>query len=258
MFSPQAAVSAAVTYDSENPTFVSDTNCDFTVKGVYRIKLTSLNGEIPDPSFSVPGIFNIQPFGKSGSDYYFLLIAAGNPGSQADLYVNGARLLTATVGTNFLSDTNNDFTVKGTYQMRITCPNGKIPNLIFGTPGVFAYRLVKTSRCDLYFQITSVGAEGTQSGLYVNGVKLLTATAGTSFRSDTNDDFTVNGTYQIKLTSLNGKIPNLVFGTPGVFTYRLVKTSGSDYYFKITAMGASGAKSGLYVNGTRLLVAAVR
>ncbi len=258
LFSPQAASAAAnygATYD--NPTFLSDTNNDFTVQGVYRIKLTSLNGQIPNPSFSSPGIFNLQAFGKSGSDYYFLLIAAENPGDQADLYVNGTKLLTATVGRNFLSDTNNDFTVLGTYQIRITCPNGKIPNLIFGTPGVFTSKLIKTCGCDLYFRITSVGAVGTQSGLYVNGTRLLTATAGTSFKSDTNDDFTVNGTYQIKLTSLNGKVPNLVFGTPGVFTYRLVKTSGSDYYFKITAVGACGAKSGVYVNGARLLVAAV-
>lgn len=258
--SPQMAVFAAVSAGSESgsPTFISDTNNDFTVKGVYRIRLTSLNGEIPDPSFSAPGIFNIQPFGKSGSDYYFLLIAAGNPGDQADLYVNGTKLLTATVGRNFLSDTNNDFTVRGTYQIRITCPNGRIPNLIFGTPGVFTSRLVKTSGCDLYFQITSVGSDGMQSGLYINGTKLLVATAGASFKSDTTNDFSISGTYQIKLTSLNGKVPNPVFGTSGVFSYRLVKVSGSDYYFRITAVGASGAQSGLYVNGTRLLTATVR
>jgi hypothetical protein len=258
-FSPQTAAFAAVAYDSEggSPTFSSDTNNDFTVKGVYRIRLTSLNGKIPDPSFSALGVFNIQPFGKSGSDYYFLLIAAGNPGDRADLVVNGTKLLTATVGTNFLSDTNNDFTVRGTYQIRITCPNGKIPNLIFGTPGVFTSRLVKTSGCDLYFQITSVGADGAQSGLYINGTKLLVATAGASFKSDTTDDFSISGAYQIKLTSLNGKAPNPVFGTSGAFSYRLIKTSGSDYFFKITAVGAPGAQSGLYVNGTRLLTATV-
>ena len=257
-FSPQAAAFAAESNEGGSPTFSSDTNNDFTVNGVYRIRLTSLNGEIPDLSFAAPGIFNIQPFGKSGSDYYFLLIAAGNPGDQADLFVNGTKLLTATVGKNFLSDTNNDFTVKGTYQIRITCPKGKIPNLVFGTPGVFTSRLVRTSGCDLYFQITSVGTDGMQSGLYINGTKLLVATAGASFRSDTTDDFSISGAYQIKLTSLNGKAPIPVFGTSGVFSYRLVKVSGSDYYFGITAVGAPGAQSGLYVNGTRLLTATVR
>jgi hypothetical protein len=79
-----------------------------------------------------------------------------------------------------------------------------------------------------------------------------------SYVSDTTRDFSVNSTYQFRITSKNGKVPVFVVGTPGVFNVALVKHIGGDYYFKITAIGAPGDKAGIYINGEpRLLVATV-
>ncbi len=79
-----------------------------------------------------------------------------------------------------------------------------------------------------------------------------------SFVSDTTRDFSVNGTYQFRITSKNGKEPTFVIGTPGVFEIQSVTRSGNDYFFKLRAIGAPGDKAGLYINnGQRLLVATV-
>lgn len=79
-----------------------------------------------------------------------------------------------------------------------------------------------------------------------------------SFVSDTTRDFSVNGTYQFRITSKDGKEPTFVIGTPGVFEIQSVTRSGNDYFFKLRAIGAPGDKAGLYVNnGPRLLVATV-
>jgi hypothetical protein len=43
-----------------------------------------------------------------------------------------------------------------------------------------------------------------------------------------------------------------------VFQTTLVKHNGNDYYYKITAIGAPGAQSGIYLNGSRLLVATIK
>ena len=79
-----------------------------------------------------------------------------------------------------------------------------------------------------------------------------------TYKSDTTYDFTVNGAYTFLITSLNGKQPSFAVGTPGVFRTELVKTVGSDHYFKITAVGKAGSRAGIYLNGgSRLLVATV-
>ncbi|HCW80310.1 MAG TPA: hypothetical protein DG942_04305 [Ruminococcaceae bacterium] len=76
--------------------------------------------------------------------------------------------------------------------------------------------------------------------------------------SDTKYDMTVNGAYTFKITNAYGKTPDFTVGTPSVFRRALVKHVGNDYYYKITAIGAPGAKSGIYLNGSRLLVATVK
>ena len=84
------------------------------------------------------------------------------------------------------------------------------------------------------------------------------STPSQTFVSDTTNDLTVNGTYQFRITSKNGKTPVFVVGTSGVFDVKLARTTGNDYFFKITAIGAPGDKAGIYINGgSRFLVATV-
>jgi hypothetical protein len=79
-----------------------------------------------------------------------------------------------------------------------------------------------------------------------------------TFTSDTTSNIAINGSYQFKITSKNGKAPTFVVGTPGVFEIVSVTNNGSDYFFKLKAIGAPGDKAGIYVNnGQRLLVATV-
>jgi len=110
---------------------------------------------------------------------------------------------------------------------------------------------------------TAVITAKTQSGAYLANctVTVTGFSSGSSsiatFISDTNVDFSVNGAYLFKITSTNASAPVFVVGTPGIFDYALVKTIGNDYYYKITAIGAVGAKAGIYVNGTKLLAVTV-
>ena len=98
-----------------------------------------------------------------------------------------------------------------------------------------------------------------RSALYdMSDVASVDAASGPqTFLSDTTADFGVSGAYLFKITSRNGRTPAFVVGTSGVFATQLVKADGSDYFFRIRSVGPAGAKAGIYVNGSRVVVAAV-
>jgi predicted transcriptional regulator len=172
----------------------------------------------------------------------------------------GYALIAKFTPVTFISDTNYDFAVKGTYQIKITSKDGRVPTFAVGSAGVFHASLVAKIGNDYYYKLTVAGPIGAKAGIYVNGTKLLVATVGSqipTFTSDTNQDFTVMSAYQIKITSINGKIPSFAVGTTGVFTPQFIKKSGNDYFFKLTAIGQTGEKAGVYVNGVKLLTATV-
>lgn len=243
-------------------TFVSDTNADLSVDGTYQFKITSKNGMVPSLIVGTPGIFKTQLIRVSDENYYFKLTAIGKPGNCAGIYVNGTKLLVATIKSNayFVSDTINDFAVNGTYQFKITSKDGKAPNFVAGTPGIFETKLVKHVGNDYFYKITATGKPGDCAGIYVDGTKLLVATVKSNayFVSDTLSDFTVSNTYTFKITSKDGRAPSFVVGTPGVFAAKLFKHIGNDYFYMITVIGKSGDCAGIYVHGTRLLVATVK
>ena len=82
--------------------------------------------------------------------------------------------------------------------------------------------------------------------------------AARSYISDTTRDLAVNGTYQFRITSTDGSAPSFVLGTPGVFSVQMVKGTGNDYFFRVTAVGRPGDRTGVYVNGgPRLLILTV-
>ena len=76
------------------------------------------------------------------------------------------------------------------------------------------------------------------------------------FVSDTTDDLTVNGTYQFRITSLDGTIPFLTADNAN-FRVEFASQEGNDFFFKIHAQGAAGSTTVVSVNGVRLLTATV-
>ena len=80
--------------------------------------------------------------------------------------------------------------------------------------------------------------------------------ASGGFVSDTTDDLTVNGTYQFRITSLDGTIPFLTVDNAN-FRVEFASQEGNDFFFKIHAQGAAGSTTVVSVNGVRLLTATV-
>ena len=74
-----------------------------------------------------------------------------------------------------------------------------------------------------------------------------------SFTSDTTGDVKMNvgGTYQFKITSLDGTVPPFGLGGNGA-AVTSTKVSGKDYFYKVTANKAGDY--GVYVNGTRVAI----
>ncbi len=184
--------------------------------------------------------------------------------------ISSARSLTLTQDTGyqlvakfksnitFISDTTYDFIVKGNYQFKITSTNGRAPTFLFGTGGVFNTQLVKVVGNDYYIKLTAIGKLGAKAGLYVNGVKLLVATVGTtvsSVKCDTTSSFKVKAGagYTFKLTA--DKKPIFVAGTSAVFKVIFIKAVGKDYYYKVVAVGKVGAATGFYINSQKPSVA---
>lgn len=80
--------------------------------------------------------------------------------------------------------------------------------------------------------------------------------APSGFVSDTTNDLTVNGTYQFRITSLDGTIPFLTVDNAN-FRVEFASQEGNDFFFKIHAQGAAGSTTVVSVNGVRLLTATV-
>ena len=84
----------------------------------------------------------------------------------------------------------------------------------------------------------------------------ITTSTGT-FVTDTTADVHVRGGYTVKLTSDNGRNPNVFIGTPGVFEVQLTTVNGKDYFVKLIPVGQPGAQAGVYLDGVKLFVATV-
>lgn len=73
-----------------------------------------------------------------------------------------------------------------------------------------------------------------------------------SVKSDTTCDMKMKpgASYIFKLTS--AVEPNVTIGSGGVLTYSLTKQAGSDYFYKLTAVGKAGQGAGIYANDKRI------
>lgn len=177
-------------------------------------------------------------------------------GDEMDDYDAAKCDITALAVPEATSDTNNDFSVaKGSaYQFKIT--SATAPTFTTGTAGVFSVALASKNGNDYFYKITAIGNVGASTGIYLNGVKLLVATVkAPAFTTDTTKDVTVKGAYTLKVTA--AATPTFALGTAGVFKAEFVSKTGNDYLYKITSVGAVGAKTGVYVNGVKTFVATV-
>ncbi|XOQ45007.1 MAG: Carbohydrate-binding domain-containing protein [Clostridium sp.] len=183
-------------------------------------------------------------------------------GDEDDDYDDAECELTAlkTPEVTWTSDTTDDFTLApgASYQFKITATEA--PVMVAGTAGVLDVTNVGKSGNDYFIKVTAAAdAAGKETGIYVNGTKLLVVKVegSTAFTSDTTDDLTVASgkSYQYKITASSA--PTFTLGTSGVFNYTLVSKSGNDYFYKITAVGAVGSSTGVYVNGQKVNVATV-
>ncbi|WP_326975529.1 hypothetical protein [Caproicibacter sp. BJN0012] len=180
-------------------------------------------------------------------------------GDEDDDYGMAETSLTAlkTPEKTFTSDTNNDFTLASgaSYQFKIT-DAAAAPVMTAGTAGIVDIANVGKSGNDYFIKVTAKGAANAKTGIYVNGTKLLVITVG-GVVCDTTKDITVKkgASYQYKVTA--SAAPTFGFGTAGVFTSQLVSHSGNNYFYKVTAVGAAGASTGVYVNGQKVNIAKV-
>ena len=168
------------------------------------------------------------------------------------------------------SDTTGDLKLsKGSsYCYKITCTgsNGDSaqPSFTVGDSTVLKSDFIKQNGSDFYYKVTAIGKVGQESGVYTAayGIKAIRqskisiiSAADTkkegqtaSVKSDTIGEFAITqgSSYSLKLTASKGTVPTLSLGTKGVFTSKLVKRSGNDYYYKITAVGKAGQSAGIY------------
>ena len=154
-----------------NPgSFRSDTTSDFTVSGPYQFRITSLDGTVPVMTVENAS-FRVEFASQEGNDYFFRIVPQGAAGSTAKISVNGASLLTATVGgsaSGVISDTTHPFTVAqgGTYQFRLTA--SERPDFAAGSPS-FAVEYAGRIGSDYFYKVRAVGQPGDGCGFYVNG-----------------------------------------------------------------------------------------
>lgn len=155
-------------------TYISDTTLDMTVNRSYQFRITSRNGKVPDFAVGTSGVFRTELVRVAGDEYFFRIDAVGAPGQSAGIYVNGNRLLIATIGSNpsyVQLDTGRNLKVGAgkTYQFKVTAASK--PSFGCGNGSVFRIIATGSKGNDYFFKVLAVGKAGDCAGFYVNGEK---------------------------------------------------------------------------------------
>lgn len=155
-----------------------------------------------------------------------------------------------------VSDTVGNFSVKGSYQYKLTSTNGQAPAVTVSNSN-FRVVLASQNGKDYFFKVYAIGAVGQTCDVLVNGTKVSTVTASEVYGGvscDTTAPFTVKkgGSYQFKLTASSK--PVMAAGSSS-FRVEYVGNSGNDWFFKVYAVGNAGDGCGFYVNGAPFTVA---
>ena len=251
------------TDSSKLPAKVSGTSRTITIQNGTEEEITvTLNGKdfTIQPGESVKYIYRSSHTSHSGSSSGSsaspLPLAPGasyqppEPGEPAQPGESGEPAQPGGNPGSFRSDTTSDFTVSGPYQFRITSLDGTVPVMTVENAS-FRVEFASQEGNDYFFRIVPQGAAGSTAKISVNGASLLTATVGGSASgviSDTTHPFTVaqGGTYQFRLTA--SARPGFTAGSAS-FTVEYAGQSGSDYFYKVHAVGQPGDGCGFYVNG---------
>ena len=248
---------------SKLPAKVSGTSRTITIQNGTEEEITvTLNGKdfTIQPSESVKYTYRSSHTSHSGSSSGSsaspLPLAPGasyqppEPGEPAQPGESGEPAQSGGNPGSFRSDTTSDFTVSGPYQFRITSLDGTVP-VMTADNASFRVEFASQEGSDYFFRIVPQGAAGSSAVISVNGTALLTATVGGSVSavvSDTTHPFTVaqGGTYQFRLTA--SERPSFTAGSAS-FAVEYAGQSGSDYFYKVHAIGQPGDGCGFYVNG---------
>jgi exopolysaccharide biosynthesis protein len=265
------------------------TTLDTLLQNAYNIPAPSIPVPTADPSITGSAKMPATPPTVPG-----LLVASGVTGNETktptvtlkttqkatsdilsfdlDLTVNGNLVhdlsipitVTFQFPASFNYYSNYTYTVNHIKDKSVGGGSESLPLKITGQKGAYTGTFTTNSFSDFTVVGTAPSSPSNPSNpsnpsTPVTPVTPTNPTIPVTFVSDTTANFDVNGAYTFKITSKGGKVPTFVVGTANVFDTQLVKQNGNDYYFKITAVGAPGAKAGIYVNGTtRLLVATVK
>ena len=149
-----------------------------------------------------------------------------------------------------VSDTVGNFKIFGSYQYQFTPTNGAAPIVTLSNSSFHAV-LASKENGSYFYKIYTVGQPGTMCDVYVNGTKVSTVTTAEPYGgvwSDTTAPFPVapGGSYQFKLTA--EKRPSFSAGSSS-FRVEYAGNEGSDWFFRVIAIGKPGDGCGFYVNG---------
>ncbi|QEY35649.1 hypothetical protein FL966_11595 [Caproiciproducens galactitolivorans] len=245
----------SITIKEGAPAPQSDTNSDFTLKKgeSYTFKISNASSFYAGSS----NVFQVVKVSTSGSDAYYKITAIGNPGQSAGFYMSAPgyapqKVCVVTVGQAApQSDTNSDFTLKKGESYTFKISNAS--SFYAGSSNVFQVVKVSTSGSDAYYKITAIGNPGQSAGFYMSApgyaaqkVCVVTVGQAAAPKSDTNSDFTLKkgASYTFKISNATSFYP----GSSNIFQVAKVSTSGSDAYYKITAIGNPGQSAGFYMS----------
>ncbi len=256
-------------YDNA-PSIVSDSpgKMTYAVGESYTYRFAIMGGGEPRFAAGTAGVLSTQLVKKDGINYYVKATAIGKVKDGTTLYVsfpNAQRnykdykvAVCDAILTQMKSDTTGNFSVKQgmSYTFKITGAT----SFHADADGVFKTELVKTVGTAMYYKITAIGEPGKLADFYMaaNGQpeqKVCTVTVGPPpapivIQSDTNTDFSIvpKASYQFKITVPGVPVVNFNTGTAGVFEIALVRHTGDDFFYKITAVGQSGKEAGIYAS----------
>jgi len=262
-----AAFAVSVHYD-DPPSVVFDEPKEISVERgqTYTYQFSIMGGGMPSFAPDQDGAFTVQSVRKNGTNYSCTVAATGTVGSSASLLVSfpdsdesytvnaGKVTVAKQVGKILESDTNRDFSLaKGSsYLFKITGSS----SFYAGSSGVFTVTKEKTSGKDTYYRIKATGKVGDTAGFYMYApgcvpLKVCAVTvAPVKITSDTSRDFELAAgkSYQFKITAPGLDSIQFNAGSAGVVQPVLVKHSGNDFFYRITAVGKPGQQTGIYAS----------
>ena len=241
----------------------------FTIMGGGEPTFTSVYNAVPTTPSS-PGIMTVQLVKKDGLNYYVKVTALSDKiGDESYVCIRFPESYAyspnsfSSYGTVQIkpdpsapviamkSDTTSSFTLaqNKSYTFKVTGAAIFAPD----SEELFRTEFIRKSGNDYYYRITSMGFPGQRAEFSMsNGIttqKVCVVTIGALIpvvmKSDTTQNFSLTHgkSYTFKITGATGFNP----GTQDLFNTELVKRSGSDSYFKITAIGPAGSSSGMYM-----------